>query len=135
MTLRDWHLPIAALEVEGRKPLSPMESVKEVVYPGQRVSVFDDSCVKLSKIDAKMQATVLFPHHYHRQSPRAVRWADDVAGQHLLDLHHLLPSNSRVLSPIRLVEWGSVCLNCVLQHLSTPEIVFPLAEEVAEFLD
>ena len=110
-----------------------MESVEEVVYPGQRVSVFDGSCVKLSKIDAKTQAMVLFPYHYHRRSPRTVGWADDVTGQHLLDLRHLLPSNSRVLSPIRLAEWRSVCLNCALQKRSTPEIVFPLAEDVAEF--
>ena len=135
ITLRDGHLPIAALEVEGQKSSSPMESVEEVVYPGQWVSVFDGSCAKLSKIDAKTQATVLFPHHYHRRSPRTVGWADDIADQHLLDLRHLLPSNSRVMSPIRLVEWGPVCLNCVLQQRSTPEIVFPRAEDVAEFPD
>ena len=112
ITLCDRHLPIAAFEVEGRKPLSPMESIEEVVYPGQRVSVFDGSCVELSKIDAKTQATVLFPRHYHRRSPRTVGGADDVAGQHLLDLRHLLPSNSRVLSPIRLVERGP-CVSIV----------------------
>ena len=133
ITLRDGHLPIAALEVEGRKPSSPMESVEEVVYPGQRVSIFDGSCVELSKIDAKTQATVLFPHHYHRRSPRTVGGADDVAGQHFLDLRHLLPSTSRVMLPIRLAEWGPMCLYCVLQQRSTPEIVFPLAEDVAEF--
>ena len=58
ITFCDGHLPIPALKVEGRTPLSPMESVEEVVYPGQRVSVFDGSCVKLSKIDAKTQATL-----------------------------------------------------------------------------
>ena len=133
ITLCDGHLPIAAFEVEGRKPSNPMESVEEVVYPGQRVSVFDGSCVELSKIDAKTQDTVLFPHHYHRRSPRNLGRADDVAGQHLLDLRHLLPSNSQVLSPIRLAEWGPMCFYCVLQQRSTPEIVFPLAEDVAEF--
>ena len=133
ITLCDGHLPIATLDVEGRKPSSPMESVKEAVYPGQRVNVFDGSCVELSKIDAKTQATVLFPHHYHRRSPQTVGRADDVAGQHLLDLRHLLPSNSRVLLPIRLAEWGPMCLYCVLQQRSTPEIVFPPAEDVAEF--
>ena len=133
ITLCDGHLPIAALEVKGRKPSTPMESVEEIVYPGQWVSVFDGSCVELSKINAKMQATVLFPHHYHRRSPRTVGRADDVAGQHLLDLRHLLPSNSRVLSLIRLAEWGPVCLYCVLQQRCTPEIVFPLAEDVTEF--
>ena len=133
ITLCDGHLLMAALEVEGQKPSSPMESVEEVVYPGQQMSVFDGSCVELSKIDAKTQATVLLPYHYHRRSPRTVERADDVAGQHLLDLHHLLPSNSRVLSPIGLVERGPVGLYCVLQQRNTPEIVFPLAEDVAEF--
>ena len=133
ITLRDGHLPIAALEVEGRKPSSAMERVEEVVYPGQRVSVIDGSCIELSKIDAKTQATVLFPHHYYQRSPRTVGGADDVAGQHLLDLRHLLPSNSWVLSPIRMAKWGPVCLYCVLQQRSTPEIVFPMAEDVAEF--
>ena len=82
ITLCGGHLPIAALEVEGQKPLSPIESVEEVFYPGQWVSVFDDSCVELSKIEAKMQATVLLPYHHHRRSPLTVRRADDVAGQH-----------------------------------------------------
>ena len=109
-----------------------MESVKEVFYPGQRVSVFDGSRFKLSKIDAKTQATVLLPYHYHRRSPRTVGGADNVAGQHLLDLRHLLPSNSRVLSPIGLAEQRSVGLYRVLQQRSTPEVVFLLAEDVAE---
>ena len=134
ITLCDGHLPITALEVEGRKPSSPMESVEEVIYPGQRVSVFDGSCVKLSKIDANTQATILLPYHYHRRSPRTVGRADDVAGQHLLDLRHLLPSNSRVLSPIGLAKRGPVGLYCVLQQRSTPKIVFPLAEDVAKLL-
>ena len=132
ITLHDWHLPIATLEVEGRKLSSPMESIEGVVYPGQRVSAFDGSCVKLSKIDAKTQATVLFFNHYHQRSPRTVGGANDVAGQHLLDLRHLLPSNSRVLSPVGLAKWGSMRLNRVLQQRSTAEIVFPLAEDVAE---
>ena len=34
ITLCDGHLSIPALNVEGRKPSSPMESVEEVVYPG-----------------------------------------------------------------------------------------------------
>ena len=109
-----------------------MKSIEEVVYPGQRVGVFDGSCVKLSKIDANAQATVLFPHHYHMRSPRTVGQADDVAGQHLLDLRHLLPSNSRVLSSVGLAEWGFVCFDRVLQQRITPKIVFPLAEDIAE---
>ena len=132
ITLCDGHLPIPALKVEGREPSSPMESVEEVIYPGQWVSIFDGSCVKLSKIDAKTQATVLLPYHHHWRSPLAVGGADDVAGQHLLDLLHL-PSNSRVLSPIGLAERGPVGLYRVLQQRSTPEVVFPLDEDVAEF--
>ena len=109
-----------------------MESVEEVVYPGQWVSVFDGSCVQLSKIDAKTQAIVLLPYHHHRRSPRTVGGADDVAVQHLLDLRHLLPSNSRVLSPIALAERGPMGLYRVLQQRSTPEIVFSSAENVAK---
>ena len=55
--------PLLRSRVE--KTSSPMESVEEVVYPGQRVSVFDGSCGKVSKIDAKTQATVLLPYHHH----------------------------------------------------------------------
>ena len=51
------------------------------------------SCQKSTQ---KTQDTVHFSHYYHRRSPWTVGRADDVAGQHLLDLHHLLPSNSRV---------------------------------------
>ena len=97
--------------------------------------VFDGSCVELSKIDTGAQATVLFVNHYHRRSPRTVGGADDVAGQHLLDLRHLLLSNSRVLSSVGLAKRRSVRLDGVLQQQSTAEIVFSLAEDVAEFLE
>ena len=132
ITLCDGHLPIPALKVEGRKASSPVESVEEVVYPGQWVSIFDFSRIKLSKIDAKTQATVLLPYHHHRRSPRTVGGVDDVAGQHLLDLRHLLLSNSRVLLPLVLAERGPVGLYRVLQQRRTPEVVFPLAEDVAK---
>ena len=98
--------------------------------------VFDGSCVDLSKIDTETQATALFLfYHYHRRSQRTVRGADDVADQHLLDLRHLLPSNSRVLSAVGLAKRRSMCLDGVLQQQSTTEIVFSLAEDVAEFLE
>ena len=132
ITLCDVHLPIPALKVEGRKPSSPMEIIEEVVYPGQWVSVFDGSCVKVSKIDTKTQATVLLPYHHHQRNPRTVGGADEVAGQHLLDLRHILPLNSRILSAVGLAEQGPVGLYRVLQQRSTPEVVFPLAEDVAE---
>ena len=45
ITLSDGHLPVPTLEVEGGEPSSPMESVEEVIYPGQWVGVFDGSCV------------------------------------------------------------------------------------------
>ena len=60
---------------------------------------------------------------------------DDVAGQRLLDLRHLLQSNSRVLLPIGLAERGPVGLYRVLQQRSTPEVIFPLAEDVAELAE
>ena len=97
ITPSDGHLPVPAFEVEGGKPSSPMESVEEVVYPGQWVSVFDGSWVQLSKINTETQTTFLLPNHDHWRSPRTVGGADDVAGQHLLDQRRLLPSNSRVL--------------------------------------
>ena len=34
ITFSDGHLPVPALEVEGGEPLSPMESVEKVIYPG-----------------------------------------------------------------------------------------------------
>ena len=58
--LRDGHLPIPALEVQGEEPLSSMECAEEVIYPRQRVSVFDSSCVELTEVYAKAQATVFF---------------------------------------------------------------------------
>ena len=132
VALLNWDLPIATLQIQGRKPLGAMERVEEVIYPGQWVCVLDGSCVYLSKIDAKTQATVLFFHYYCWRSPRTVGGVDDVAGQHLLDLRHLLPPHSRVLSPVGLTEWRSMGLYSVLQQRSTAEIVFPLTEDVVE---
>ena len=81
-----------------------MEGVEEVIYPRQWVSILDGSCVKLAEVHAKAQATVFFPYHHYWGSQWAVRGADDVAGQHLLNLRHLLPSNCGVLSAIGLAE-------------------------------
>ena len=44
--LCDRHLPVPTFEVQGGEPFSPMESVQEIVNPGQRVSILDGSCVK-----------------------------------------------------------------------------------------
>ena len=97
--------------------------------------IFDGSCVKLIEVNTETQTTVFFPHHHHRRSPGTVGGADDVAGQHLLDLRHLLPSNSRVLTLVRLVERRPVSLNRMLQQRSTAEVILSLAEDIAELLE
>ena len=109
-----------------------MEGVEEVIYPRQRVSVLDGSCVKLVKVHSKAQATVFFPYHHYWGSPWAVRGADDVAGQHLLNLRHLLPSNCGVLPAIGLAERGHIGLYRMLQQRSTPEVIFSLAKHVVK---
>ena len=99
------------------------------------MSVFDDSCVELMKVNTEMQTTVFFLHHHYRRRPRTVGGSDDVAGQHLLDLRHLFPPNSWVLSPIRLAERRSVGLDRVLQQRSAAKAALPLAEYIAELLE
>ena len=99
------------------------------------MSIFDGSCVELTEVNTETQTTVFFLHHNHRRRPGTVGGADDVAGQHLLDLRHLLPSNSWVLSPVRLAERRPVGLNHVLQQRSTAKVVLPLAEDIAELLE
>ena len=110
-----------------------MEGVEEVIYPRQWVGVLDGSCVKLAEVHAKAQATVFFPYHHYWGGPWDVRGADDVAGQHLLNLHHLLPSNCRVLPAIGLSERRPMGLYRMLQQRSTPEVIFSLAEYVTKF--
>ena len=39
------HLPISTFQVQSREPFGPMESIQEVIYPGQRVCILDGSCV------------------------------------------------------------------------------------------
>ena len=97
--------------------------------------ILEGSCVELTEVNAKTQATVFFIHHHHRRSPGTVGGADDVAGQHLLDLRYLLPSNSRVLTPVGLAKRRPVRLYGVLQQRSTAEAVLSLAEHVAELLE
>ena len=97
--------------------------------------IFDGSCVELTEVNTEAQTTVFFLHHHHRRSPGTVGGADDVAGQHLLDLRHLLPSHSRVLTPVRLAERRPVGLNCILQQRSTAEVVLSLAEDITELLE
>ena len=89
----DGHLPVPTLEIQSGEPFGPMEGVEDVIYPRQRVSILDGSRVKLAEVHTKAQATVFLPHHHHWRSPWAVRGADDIAGQHLLHLSHLLSAN------------------------------------------
>ena len=110
-----------------------MEGIEEVIYPRQRVSVLDGSCVKLAEVHAEAQATVFFLYHHYWGSPWAVRGADDVAGQHLLYLSHLLSANCGVLPAIGLAERRPMGLDRVLQQRSIPEVIFSSAEYVAKF--
>ena len=128
IALLDWDLPVATLKVKRRKPPSSVKCVKEAVYPGQWVCVLDGSCVKLPKVDSKPKATVFFFTITTGEAHGLLE------GRMMsLDLSHLLPSNSRVLSPVGLAKRRSVSLNGVPQQRSTAEIVSPLAEDVAEF--
>ena len=99
------------------------------------MSILDGSCVELTEVSAKAQATVLFPYHHHWRGPWAVRGADDIAGQLLLYLHHLLSANCWVLPPIGLAEWRPMGLNRMLQQRSIPEVVFSTAEDVAKLAE
>ena len=114
----DRHLPVPTFEVQSREPLSPMESIQEVIDPGQWVSILDGSCVELTEVNTEPQTTVLFPYHHYWRGPWAVRGTDDVARQHLLYLRHLLPANCRVLPPVRLAERRPMSLNRMLQQRS-----------------
>ena len=97
--------------------------------------IFDSSCVELTEVNTETQSTVFFLHHHHWRNPGTVGGADDVAGQHLLDLRHLLPSYSRVMTLLRLAERRPVGLNCMLQQRSTAEVVLSLAKDIAELLE
>ena len=97
--------------------------------------VFYCHCVELPEVHTEPQAAVLFLHHDDRRGPRAVGRTDDAAGQHLLDLGHLLSPNSGVLEAIRLAERRSFGLYGVLQERCTAQIILSLAHNVAEFLE
>ena len=85
------------------------------------------------KSTQKRRLPSFFPYHHHWGSPWAVRGADDVAGQHLLYLSHLLSVNCGVLPAIGLVEWRPMGLDRMLQQRSIPEVIFSSAEYVAKF--
>ena len=114
--LCDRHLPVPTLEVQGREPFSPMESVQEIIDPGPGVSILDGSCIELMEVNTKPQTTVLFPYHHHWRGPWTVRGTDDITRQHLLHLCHLFPANCAVLPPAGLAERRPMGLNRVLQQ-------------------
>ena len=99
------------------------------------MSILDGSCVELTEVNSKAQATVLFPYHHHWRGPWAVRGADDIAGQHLLYLRHLLSANCRVLPLIGLAERRPMGLNHMLQQRSIAEVVFSTAKDVAKLAE
>ena len=111
-----------------------MEGVEEVIYPRQRVSVLDGSCVKLAEVHSEAQATVFLSYHHYWGSPWAVRGSDDVAGQHFLYLSHLLSANCGVLPAIGLAERSPMGLDRMLQQRSIPEVIFSSAEYIAKFV-
>ena len=133
--LGDRHLPVSTFKVQSREPFSPMESIQEVINPGQRGSILDGSCIELTEVNTETQTTVLLPHHHHWGGPWAVRGTDDIARQHLLELCHLLPANCGVLPPVGLAERGPMGLNPMLQQWSITQVVVTLAEDVLELLE
>ena len=58
-------LPIPAFKVEGGEPASTMQSVEEIVDAGNGVGVLNYGCIKLPKVDSKLETTVLLLHHSH----------------------------------------------------------------------
>ena len=96
------------------------------------MSILDGSSVKLAEVHTKAQATVFLPHHHYWGSPWAVRGADDIAGQYLLHLSHLLSANCGVLLVVGLAERRPMGLDRMLQQRSIPEVIFPSAEYVAK---
>ena len=121
----DRHLPVSTFKVQSREPFSPMESIQEVINPGQKVSILDGSCIELTEVNTETQTTVLFPHYHHWGGPWAVRGTDDITRQHLLDLCHLLPENCGVLPPVGLAERRPMGLNPMLQQWGIPRSSSP----------
>ena len=111
-----------------------MESIQEVINPGQRVSILDGSCIELTEVNTETQTTVFLPHHHHWRGPWAVRESNDIARQHLLNLCHFFPANCGVLLPVGLAERGPMGLNPMLQQGSITQVVVTLAEDVLELL-
>ena len=112
-----------------------MECVEEVVDARNGMCIFHGRRVELPEVHTEPQAAVLFLYHDDRWGLGTVGGTDDAAGQHLLDLSHLLSSNSGVLAAIRLAKQRSISLDGMLQERYTAQIVFLLAHNVTEFLE
>ena len=113
-----------------------MQSVKKVVDAGYGVSVLYGGRIELPEVDTEPEAAVLLLHHDDCRSPGTVGETDDAARQHLLDLGHLhLSENGWVLATIRLAKQGSLGLDGVLEQQSAAQVVFSLADDVAELLE
>ena len=128
------HLPISTLQVQSREPFRPVESIQEVINPGQGVCILDGSCIQLTKVYAEPQTTIFLPHHNYWRGPWAVRGPNDVAGQHLLHLRHFFPVNCRVLPPVRLAERRPMGFDPMLQQRSITQVVVTLTKYVLELL-
>ena len=99
------------------------------------MSVFHCGRVELPEVHTEPQAAVLLLYHDDWRCPGSVGGTDDAAGQHLLDLGHLFSMNSGILAAIRLAERRSLGLDGVLKQRGSAQIVFPLANNIAEFLE
>ena len=118
------------LRSQSREPFSPMESIQEVVNPGQRVSILDGSYIELTEVNTETQTTVFLPNHHHWRGPWAVRGSNDIARQHLLNLCHFFPANCGLLPPVGLAERGPMRLNPMFQQGSITQVIVTLAEDV-----
>ena len=81
--------------------------------------------VEFPEVHTEPQAAVFFLYYDDQRGPGAVGGTDDAVRQQLLDLSHLLSSNSGVLAAIRLAGWRSLGLNSVLQEQGAAQIVLP----------
>ena len=97
--------------------------------------VLHGSRVELPEVHTEPQAAVLFLYHDGWRSPGTVGRTDDTAGQHLLDLGHFFSTNSGVLAATWLAERGSLGLDGLLKQRGTTQIVLPLTNNFAEFLE
>ena len=84
------------------------------------------------KSTQKRRLPSFFSYHHHWRGPWAVRAVDDIAGQHLLHLRHLLSVNCGVLPAIGLAERRPMGLDLMLQQRCIPKIIFSTAEYVAK---